>query len=132
MSNKVYECHNKSCVLGATKEPGRFTGGISAQQKYMMTGNPIENMKEGTDYGDGFCPNCGEKGKATGETHVSAVGSDEYDKLHQDANAQVEPAIRKLNDEYKAGNITHEELVEAVATHSWKAQEYVEQGVKNG
>jgi hypothetical protein len=60
---QVYHCTNSACVLGSVKDPGRFTGGISAEQVNLRTGRPVEEMTRGVDYGEGFCPVCGEKGK---------------------------------------------------------------------
>ena len=58
MPLKEYECTNEACTLGDPYNPGRFSGGITKEQVTMRTGNP-----EPKDYGNGFCPNCGEKGK---------------------------------------------------------------------
>ncbi len=60
---KTYVCSNKSCVLGTPGNPGRFSGGISKEQVHLMTGKPVDDLKSGEDYGAGFCPNCGQKGK---------------------------------------------------------------------
>ncbi len=59
----VYECHNKACTLGTRQQPGRFTGGITADQVTLLTGAPAEHLEKGKDFGEGFCPNCGAKGK---------------------------------------------------------------------
>ncbi len=59
---KYYQCHNLACSLGARNAPGHFTGGITAAQVNLLTGAPEESLEEGKDYGDGICPNCGEKG----------------------------------------------------------------------
>ena len=61
---KVYECRNSACSLGFAKDPGRFTGGMTAEQKTLVTGEPVDSLKKGVDYGDGICPNCGREGKA--------------------------------------------------------------------
>lgn len=60
---KVYECHNSSCSLGTTGNPGQFTGGIAAEQLNLLTGQPVEAMVKGEHYGEGFCPNCGKQGE---------------------------------------------------------------------
>jgi hypothetical protein len=61
---KVYECTNQACSLGTVGNPGRFTGGITAEQQHLLTGAPLDSLEKGKDYGDGYCPNCGKKGKA--------------------------------------------------------------------
>lgn len=63
MEPTTYECHNKSCTLGSRSEPGRFTGGISAEQLETLVGSDAEKLVEAGKYGEGFCPNCGLKGK---------------------------------------------------------------------
>jgi hypothetical protein len=63
MATKKYECTNPACSLGTVGEPGRFTGGITNEQLHLLTGQPLEELKSGTDHGPGFCPNCGQKGK---------------------------------------------------------------------
>jgi len=59
---KTYLCKNPACSLGTVGSPGRFTGGITADQLHVLTGKPAEKLKSGEDYGAGFCPNCGQKG----------------------------------------------------------------------
>jgi hypothetical protein len=71
-----YRCDNETCTLGARGESGYFTGGITAEGKNILTGEPVEAMEEGTDFGEGVCPNCGEKGEEDGE-HESVEGSDD-------------------------------------------------------
>lgn len=51
---KVYECRNPACVMGSRKDPGRFTGGISPEQAFALSGEPDAPS------GDGYCPNCGD------------------------------------------------------------------------
>jgi hypothetical protein len=63
----TYECHNKACTLGSRFQPGLFTGGITADGVALITGQPASMLEKGKDYGEGFCPNCGEQGKATKE-----------------------------------------------------------------
>jgi hypothetical protein len=60
---KTYLCGSSGCGLGTPGTPGRFTGGISKEQVHLLTGRPLEQLKSGEDYGPGFCPNCGAKGK---------------------------------------------------------------------
>lgn len=59
----TYECTNPACSLGTPGEPGRFTGGVTDVQVQLLTGTPLEHLKKGTDFGDGFCPNCGKRGE---------------------------------------------------------------------
>jgi hypothetical protein len=56
----VYLCENPACSLGAVGEPGHFTGGITAEQVHLVTGRPVDGIK---DHGEGYCPNCGKKGR---------------------------------------------------------------------
>lgn len=63
MSNTVYRCENKACTLGTRGQPGYFTGGITADQVTVLTGKPAEHLEKDKDFGEGFCPNCGERGK---------------------------------------------------------------------
>jgi hypothetical protein len=58
----LYVCKNGGCTLGSLLQHGRFTGGISAEQKQMLTGKPLEQLKKGVDHGEGICPNCGQPG----------------------------------------------------------------------
>lgn len=89
MSLELYECDNPACTLGSRKEPGLFTGGMTAEGVNLLTGEPVESLTEGKDFGEGICPNCGEKGKATGETHESVVGEDPYQAIHDEVAARV-------------------------------------------
>jgi hypothetical protein len=75
----VYECHNPQCTLGSRSEPGRFAGGITATQAFMLTGDPeVEKPEnEGKTWGEGVCPNCGVSGKATDEAHDEVVDGDD-------------------------------------------------------
>lgn len=57
---KLYQCTNSSCSLGDVQNPGHFTGGMTKEQRTVLTGDP-EPPKE--DYGPGICPNCGHAGK---------------------------------------------------------------------
>lgn len=49
-----------------------FTDGASADLVNTLTGKPVESLEEGKDYGEGVCPNCGNKGEAIG-THEWAT-----------------------------------------------------------
>lgn len=60
---KTYLCTNEACSLGAVGQPGRFVGGMTQEGKHLLTGQPLDSLKKGDDYGDGVCPNCGQKGK---------------------------------------------------------------------
>jgi len=57
---KHYECTNTACSLGSAKSAGLFTGGMTKEQRTVLTGE-IDPPKE--DYGPGICPNCGKAGK---------------------------------------------------------------------
>lgn len=71
----LYECRNKACTLGARTEPGRFTGGMTAQQRHLLTGEPEETLVEGGDYGEGVCPSCGEPGVEVGTHNTPTKGA---------------------------------------------------------
>lgn len=58
----TYECTNARCALGTPGNPGRFTGGITAEQLHVLTGRPLEQIDD-AEHGDGVCPNCGQKGR---------------------------------------------------------------------
>ena len=60
---KKYLCTNPACVLGHVSQPGRFTGGITAEQVTLLTGKPADDLVKGEDFGEGVCPNCGTKGQ---------------------------------------------------------------------
>lgn len=45
-----------------------FTDGASAEGVNLLTGKPVESLEEGEDFGEGVCPNCGNKGEDIG-TH---------------------------------------------------------------
>jgi hypothetical protein len=77
----LYECNDKTCVLGVPGQPGYFTGGTTAEQVNALTGKPVESLVEGKDFGEGFCPVCMTKGKKVGE-HKSVVGKDPHQALH--------------------------------------------------
>ncbi len=74
---KLYKCENvAACALGAQGEHGLFTGGTTPEMHTMLTGVPPDDLEEGKDYGEGFCPNCGQKGTPTEEDHKSVKGDD--------------------------------------------------------
>jgi hypothetical protein len=52
-----YVCENPACSLGIVGAPGRFTGGLTEQQAFILTGDP-----EAVG-GEGICPNCGVPGQ---------------------------------------------------------------------
>ena len=85
---KTYRCTNEACVLGSRVSPGLFTGGITDEQVTLLTGRPTAELKKGQDYGDGFCPNCGEKG----EEHDAKA----------EARASIDEQIAALEAERKA------------------------------
>ena len=60
---KKYVCKNPACVLGTPVSLGRFTGGITKEQVHLLTGKPADLLEKGVDYGEGFCPNCADKGE---------------------------------------------------------------------
>ena len=60
---KTYTCKNPACPLGSVGQPGYFSGGISKEQVNILTGQPVDDLKSGEDFGPGFCPNCGQKGE---------------------------------------------------------------------
>jgi hypothetical protein len=43
-----------------------FTDGAEAANVVNLTGKPEESLVEGEDFGEGVCPNCGEKGEEVG------------------------------------------------------------------
>ena len=54
---KRYRCENPACSLGIVGAPGHFTGGITHEQAYALTGNPE------AEHGPSLCPNCGKPGQ---------------------------------------------------------------------
>jgi hypothetical protein len=114
-------------------EPGQsayFTDGMTQAQKALKTGMPVEQMEEGKDYGEGICPECGTPGTAVEETFEPLVGDDPYNELHQEALAQVAPAIDELKTKYNAGEVTDEEFTAQIAVISDEAQQMVNEGVE--
>ncbi len=59
----VYICEFPACSLGTVGAPGRFDGGLSAEAKSLLTGSPVQDIEDSADYGEGYCPNCGTKGR---------------------------------------------------------------------
>jgi hypothetical protein len=97
---KLYKCtNNASCALGTQGEHGLFTGGTTPEMHTMLTGTPPENLKEGKDYGEGFCPSCGQKGEPTGEDHESLKGDDPHAAKHAEVAARVEDPEDELTTE---------------------------------
>lgn len=109
MSEKLrrYRCENRACPLGSRSDPGFFTGGITAEQALMLTGDPD------APHGDGYCPACGEKAVADGH-HRSAEGTDPYDELHQEVAARVADPDDPLTAE-GAQSVLHELVAEREA-----------------
>lgn len=52
----LYVCKNPRCELGTLGQLGRFTSGLTAEARSLKTGEPVETLIEGKDYGEGFCP----------------------------------------------------------------------------
>ena len=71
----LYRCDYDRCALGGVHNPGYFTGGPSAEAVNLLTAQPVEEMVEGQDYGEGVCPNCGSKGTREG-VHEYVGGGD--------------------------------------------------------
>ena len=59
----LYICEFPACSLGTVGEPGRFAGGISAEAKSVLSGEPFDSVEDEGNYGEGYCPNCGTKGR---------------------------------------------------------------------
>jgi len=122
MSNTIYECTNPNCALGSQFDHGKFTDGISARQKTMLTGQPEESLKEGVDFGEGVCPTCGEVGEPTDVQQTPVEGTDPHADLHAKAAESIAPAMEELRAKLEAGEITQEELLGEVAVLSEEAQ----------
>lgn len=82
--NTLYECENPACSQGIVGHPSQFTGGISAAQATMLTGNPEP------DHGEGYCPSCGKLGSEVGVHEVLEPGEDEHADAHAEIAALVE------------------------------------------
>lgn len=63
----VYICEHPACGLGTAGAAGRFTGGSTALTLHLRTGQPLEHIEEEGEYGEGYCPNCGTKGRKAGK-----------------------------------------------------------------
>lgn len=96
MSEVLYRCENPACPLGSLKQPGLFTGGITANQVFVLTGRPEDTLEEGEDFGEGFCPTCGVEGEKEGVHEELPEGDDPYDDLHQLVAARVADPADKL------------------------------------
>jgi hypothetical protein len=127
---ELYKCTNKACIMGEPNQPAYFTDGMTQAQKSLKTGMPLEQMEEGTDYGEGICPECGKPGTLVGEEFESLVGDDPYEELHQGAKAQVQGELEQLRERYEAGDVTDEELADQRIKISDEAQQAVIEGVE--
>lgn len=90
---KLYVCKNKGCTLGSTQQLGRFTGGITAQQKHMLTGHPADQLEKGVDYGDGICPNCGVPGEEYDPAKAAAAALAEAKARHEAEIAAIKAGV---------------------------------------
>jgi hypothetical protein len=122
---KIYECSNEVCVLGVPGVHGHFSGGATAEQVMIKTGEPAENLKEGKDFGEGICPECGTKGKHVGELE-SPGGKDELEEAHKKADKVASPKIANIRKQLNDGDISPEEFEEQAAEISAEAQAVVE------
>lgn len=96
---KIYECHNEHCPLGSRSDPGRFTGGITARQLEMLTGEPIgPEVVDPHAPIEGYCPTCGYEGKATKENHESHIGTDPLGWAHKEVEARVADPTDPLSE----------------------------------
>ncbi len=105
----LYRCDNPACTLGSRGAPGTFTGGISAAAVHVLTGRPVESLVDGTDFGDGICPNCAAAGAADGVHKQIAAGVDP----HADAHAAVAARVADPGDPLDAAG-AQSALVELV------------------
>lgn len=97
-----YRCENPACTLGDRHNPGYFAGGLSEQGYFVMTGDP--HGEEGKNFGEGFCPICGDKAKTDRVDRTPAKGEDPYQGLHEKVEAMV------LDDSNK--DVTRENAME--------------------
>lgn len=95
----LYRCENAACPLGSLQQHGYFTGGITAEQVSVMTGQPVDSLADGKDFGEGFCPNCATRGKKDGVHETLPKGKDPYDDLHQQIAERVSDPNDKLTME---------------------------------
>lgn len=89
----LYVCKNAACTLGTAGQLGRFTGGISAEQKHLLTGAPLESLVEGSDYGDGVCPNCGHQGEPYDQEKATAAAVKETKARHAAELATIQEGV---------------------------------------
>lgn len=111
-----YECNNPSCSLGAVGHPGHFTGGITPASLNVLTGQPVESFgeeTEGEEWGEGVCPNCGQKGTLTDEPHIVTDNTDPYQHLHDQVAARIadpdDPITKRTAQSTVEAMITAEE-----------------------
>lgn len=88
---KIYTCENGACTLGTVGNPGRFTGGITADQVTVLTGKPADSLEKGVDYGDGICPNCGQPG-------VEYTAADAIDEALKAAKAAYDAQVKAIKE----------------------------------
>jgi hypothetical protein len=93
MSKTLYVCKNAACTLGTAQQFGRFTGGITAEQKHLLTGQPVEALKKGVDYGDGVCTNCGQPGEPYDKAKATASAVAEAKKRHAEELAALKEGV---------------------------------------
>lgn len=129
MPTKLYECTNKDCLLGEPGHHGFFTGGMLKEQKALKTGMPIEQMKEGTDYGKGICPECGKPAKDSGHMFESVEGKDPHASVHEKAHNKVADRLSDLRTKELNGEIEPEELATKRAALTEEAQQIVNEEV---
>jgi hypothetical protein len=83
-----YQCDNPACSLGSVGSPGHFTSGATAEFVQNLKGVSADGLEDGTDYGEGICPNCATKATAAG-TFTPDTGHDPHDAHHQKVAAEV-------------------------------------------
>jgi hypothetical protein len=89
----LYVCKNPACTLGTVGQLGRFTGGITAEQKHLLTGAPVETFKEGVDYGEGVCTNCGQPGETYDVAKATATAVAEAKERHAAELAAIKEGV---------------------------------------
>jgi hypothetical protein len=89
----LYVCKNEMCSLGSMKQPGRFTGGMTAAGKHLLTGDPLEGLVEGEDYGEGFCTNCGAQGEPYDAGKATAAALAEAEAQHKAHIAAIKEGV---------------------------------------
>src|SRR4051794_12779791 len=83
---QAHQSGDEHCALGSRLDPGYFSSGMTAEGFFLITGNP--NGVEGEDFGEGFCPQCGQAGTASHD-EVHAEGTDPYEDLHAEVAERV-------------------------------------------